>query len=171
MIQWIGATMILCGSLAWGLSAVWRLKRRVAVLDGLCTALSTMRMEICDRMAPMPEIFERLSHELPYPVSALFEHLSRNMGQLGQRTLAEIWRLSIEETNGLSLTPQEEFTLSELGLSLGKYRVEEQSAAIVCTLHRMERYAEQAHIDQKRDGRLHACLGVVAGVFSVILLV
>jgi stage III sporulation protein AB len=171
MIQWIGATLILCGSLAWGLSAVLRLRRRVAVLDSLCTALSTMRMEICDRMAPMPEIFKRLSAELPYPVSALFENLDRNMEHLGQYSFAEIWRASIEETDGLLLTPQEEFSLSELGLSLGKYRVEEQSAAIVCTLRRMERYADQAHADQKRDGRLHACLGVAAGIFAVILLV
>ena len=171
MIQWIGAIMLLCGCAAWGITAVMRLRRRTQVLDSLCMALTAMRMEICDRMAPMPEVFLHLSQELPYPAAALFENLSRDMEQLGRRPLADIWRRAIEETPGMLLTPQEELCLSELGLSLGKYRVQEQGAAIAYTLQRMERCADRAHEEQRRDGRLHACLGVAAGVFAVILLI
>ena len=81
MIQWIGAIMLLCGCAAWGITAVMRLRRRTQVLDSLCMALTAMRMEICDRMAPMPEVFLHLSQELPYPAAALFENLSRDMEQ------------------------------------------------------------------------------------------
>ena len=171
MLKMIGAAMIFCGCAACGVSAVERQRRRVEVQDSLCTALTVMRLEICDRMAPMPEVFDRLHRELPQPAAALFDNLSRGMNELGQKTLAEIWREALDKTDGLLLTPQEELILCELGLSLGKYRVEAQSAAIVCTLKKLERCADEAREVQRRDGRLHTALGVAAGVFAVILLI
>ncbi len=171
MIKFAGALLIIAGTAAIGGRSALRYRNRVRSLESLVSALGLMRSEICDRLTPMPELLEMLSREAGQPASRLFANVSRRMSELGARPFPDIWRQAVSDTPELLLSGREEACLSELGFSLGRYDVPQQRAAITYTARRMSDYAAAAERERSSNSRLHAFLGVAAGVLAVVVLI
>lgn len=170
MINIVGAIILTGAAAAWGVSGVIRLKTRVHNISSLITALEMMRSEISGRLTPMPELLDMLKKEAPYPAGLFFEKVRSGMTQLGAYSFAAIWRRTVENTPELMLSEQEVKTLSELGLSLGRYDAREQSNALSYTIRRMEIFLQKAEMQREKDSKTQAFLGVAAGIFAVIIL-
>jgi stage III sporulation protein AB len=170
MIRLIGAVLITVGTAAWGLMGVFRLRSRVKSLNALLGALGVMKSEICDRLTPMPKLLKQLSDEASYPASLLFKNASEKTPSLGSKPFSSIWSQAVMETPELLLTPQEELVLKELGLSLGRYDTGEQKNAIQYAERRMDEYTRKAETERERNSKVHAFLGVAAGLFAVVIL-
>jgi stage III sporulation protein AB len=170
MIRLIGAVLITAGAAAWGLLGVFRLRSRVKSLNTLVSALGVMKSEICDRLTPMPELLRLLENEATYPASLLFKNAAEKIPSLGSKPFSSIWSQSVMETPELLLTTQEELVLKELGMSLGRYDTGEQKNAIQYAERRMDEYARKAETERERNSKVHAFLGVAAGLFAVVIL-
>ena len=170
MIRFIGAMMMIFGASAWGVLGVLRLRERVRSLASITAALGSVRCEICERLTPVPELFSMMSMEAAYPASALFRRAGKKMSELGSASFPEIWKLAVEETPELLLKPRESMALSDLGLTLGRYNADEQRREIDYMTRRFERFLREAEQEKARDSKMHALLGVTAGVFCVIIL-
>jgi len=142
----------------------------VRILTGLLAAIETMKNEICGRMTPLPELMEQLMREADPPVDRLFCRVTQGLANIGQQSFYSIWKTAIEQSAELELTAPERQTLIDLGRSLGRYDTEEQRDAFAYTLRRLEGYQRHAEVERRGQGRVHAVLGVVVGVFVVILL-
>jgi len=171
MIKMMGAILIIAGTAAWGVGSIARLRGRARSLNAVVSSLYVMENEICGRLLPMPELLELLSDEAADPASELFRNAQKKMSELGGRQFSEIWREAIRCTPQLFLTAQEELCLSELGFSLGRYDVGEQKAALGYTIRRMSEFAARAEQERDSNSKLHAFLGVAAGIFAVVVLV
>jgi stage III sporulation protein AB len=170
MIRFIGAVLLITGAAAWGLMSVLKLRSRVKNLGALISALSVMKSEICDRLTPMPELLKQLGNEATYPASLLFKNASDKMPSLGSRSFSAIWSQAVLNTPELLLTPQEALVLTELGMCLGRYDIGEQRSAIQYAQRRMDEYSRKAETDRERNSKVHAFLGVAAGLFAVVIL-
>ena len=170
MIRIIGAAMMIFGASAWGVLGVVRLRERVRSLASITAALASVRCEVCDRLTPVPELFSMLEHEAAYPASSLFRRAGRKMAELGTASFHEIWKTAVEETPELLLKPRESMALSDLGLTLGRYNADEQRREIDYMTRRFEGFLRDAEQEKTRDSKMHAILGVTAGVFCVIIL-
>ena len=170
MIRFIGAVFITLGTAAWGILGVFRLRSRVKSLHALTSALGIMKSEICDRLTPMPELLRSISDEATYPASQLFINVSGKMGAIGSKPFSALWSQAVKNTPELLLNPQEELVLTELGVRLGRYDVGEQAAAISYAQRRMEEHIRKAEADRDKNSKVHAFLGVAAGLFAVIML-
>lgn len=171
MIKIIGAILMIAGTATVGMKNVIRLRGRSKALSVVVSALEIMKNEIGDRLTPIPELFELLSREAESPVSLLFENAKNGMQELGSCSFSKIWSDAVQSTPELMLNPNEELLLCELGMSLGKYNVEEQVSAIALTQKRFEAFAQKAEEERARDSKMHAFLGLASGVFAVIILI
>jgi stage III sporulation protein AB len=129
-----------------------------------------MKSEICDRLTPMPELLKQMAAEATYPASLLFKNASEKMVSLGSRPFSAIWRQAVQNTPELLLKPPEELILTELGMSLGRYDVGEQRSAIAYAARRMDECRSRAEADRDKNSKVHAFLGVAAGLFVVVIL-
>jgi stage III sporulation protein AB len=171
MIRLIGGTMIIVGTGFYGLMGVAALRRHVRSLQGLYAGLETMKSEICQRLAPMADVLGELSQDKQNPARSFFARCLEGMGELGEKTFAQIWREAVTASHELGLTPDEELLMAELGSSLGKYSAKEQEAAFTYTMSRLQRFIDRAEDERDRESKLRAFLGVAAGIFAVIILI
>jgi stage III sporulation protein AB len=167
----VGALLITSGTAAWGLAGIRRLRRRAAVLRTLTDSFDLMENEITQRLTPMAELMELLSEAEPGPAGRFYGSVLSGMKRIGEVGFPIIWRRAAEDTPGLYLNEEERAALSELGLSLGRYDVEQQRSAIRYTRRRFDHFAERAAADRDRDSRVHAFLSVAAGILAVLVLI
>ena len=165
----IGALLLAGGAGALGCSAAAQLSRRVAVLRALLGALEGMEREIAFRLTPMPELLERAAAESPPPVCTLFARCRTLLDELGERSMAELWREALEQVP-LGLDGPGRLALEELGEVLGRYDGDGQREALAHTRAELSRALEQAREAREKQGRMYQVLGITAGAFLVILL-
>lgn len=170
MIKLIGSALVILGTAAWGFSGVHRLRQRASNLSALTSSLELMKSEISDRLTPMPELLNMLSITYRGAVSLFYGRVSHALSE-GETALQKAWRDSLDLTPELLLEEDERSALLELGLSLGKYNAGEQSSAIEYTRRRLSSFAEKAQTRRDSECKMHAFLGVAAGIFAVLLLV
>jgi len=118
----------------------------------------------------MPELLEQLRDEADAPVDQFFAQVIRQMGDIGAESFYSIWKSAVEHTPTLSLTVREAQALADLGRTLGRYDIEEQRSALDDTIARIEEFWKSAAEERRSRGKVHAILGLVAGVFVVIIL-
>ncbi|MCL2562714.1 MAG: stage III sporulation protein AB [Oscillospiraceae bacterium] len=170
MLSIVGAILIIGATTAVGLSGVWRMGLRIRSLTGLLTAIETMKSEICDRLTPMPELIEQLTQETSPPVDRFFQRVSEEMATIGLQSFYFIWKAAVDNSPELELTASEKQTLTDLGRSLGRYDTEQQRDALAYAGRRLESDLHRAEEQRRTQGRVHAVLGIVVGVFVVIIL-
>jgi len=170
MYRVIGALLIVVCTAVLGFGGVLRLGRRVRNLTGLVSALEIMKGEICERLTPMPELFELLAGTMEGPVAGLFQACGEQMTTLGESSMYLIWKSAVRSAEELELSEQEARTLTEVGHVLGRYDAEEQRTAISFAIRRMEGCLHRAEEEKRAQTKVRAALGVTAGLFVVIIL-
>ena len=170
MLKLIGAILVITGTCAWSGGGILRLKRHNDTLSGMISALHIMKSEICVRLSTMPEVAALLEKTIPYPVNTFFALVKKNLSKLGDMPFEEIWKKSIEGCGDLVLYEHEKTALIELGLSLGKYDIEEQKSAVLLAITRLEMFKKKAEAKKEHDTRIRAVLGMASGVFAVMIL-
>lgn len=169
MIRLMGALLTAVGGAFLGFTAARRLRRRAVVLRQLAGAMEQMEREISFRLTPMPELMERLAAEYPSPVGELFANCRKGLDQLGQRSLAEIWRQALADTN-LDLEGRGAAVLDELGEVLGRFEESGLRTALAHAGAELTREGELAREDGEKRGRMYQVLGLASGGLLVILL-
>ena len=119
--------------------------------------------------AAMPELLERAAAESPPPVCTLFARCRTLLDELGERSMAELWREALEQVP-LGLDGPGRLALEELGEVLGRYDGDGQREALAHTRAELSRALEQAREAREKQGRMYQVLGITAGAFLVILL-
>lgn len=168
MIKVVGAILIIAAFSLLGAARVAELKCRARRLAALVSALELMRGEVVDRLAPMPEIAERLAATGPEESRGFFRRLSSDMECLGEKAFSEIWSSCAAD---LGLRHDETETLCDLGRSLGRYGIDEQEAAIARCMSLLGAFTDAARSEAASGGRLYGGLGITAGLLLAVMLI
>ena len=165
----MGALLTVGGGAFLGFDAHRRLRRRARVLRQLAGALEQMDREIAFRLTPRPQLMEELAADYPPPVGTLFANCRKGMEELGERSLAEIWRQALADTP-LDLEGRAAGILDELGEVLGRYEESGLRSALARAVAELTREGELAREDGEKRGRMYQVLGLAWGGLLVILL-
>lgn len=171
MLKIAGAVLIIAGTTAWGLCSVMKMRGRVRSLNSVVWALKLMGEEICVNLTPMPEVLALVGDAAPKPAAELFTNARNKLEGLGGASFRELWRQAVDETSALLLEADEREVLVQLGSELGKYDFESQGRIIRSAVKRLELKAEKAERERAANSRLHAFLGIAAGMFAVVVLI
>ena len=165
----MGALLTVGGGAFLGFDAHRRLRRRARVLRQLAGALEQMDRETAFRLTPMPQLMEELAAEYPPPVGTLFANCRKGMKEMGERSLAEIWRQALADTP-LDLEGRAAGILDELGEVLGRFEESGLRSALARAVAELTREGELAREDGEKRGRMYQVLGLAWGGLLVILL-
>lgn len=169
MLRALGAGVIIICCTLLGLNATGRSRQRVKALSGLIASFEIMKSEICSGLTPLPELMKLLSEQSAQPAAGLYRRCLGMTG--GRRSFREVWRQAISESDELCLLDEEEQTLLELGLTLGRYEAEEQRPAIDKAQKRLELFLSIEEKEQANKKRVSTALGAGAGIMLAILLI
>lgn len=170
MIKLCGAVLLVAGTSAWGAMGVMRLRRRCRILADLVRSMAALRGELTTRLAPMPEVLERMEREFSAPVAEFFGAVRLRLDELGAATLFELWSDASERAE-LCLTAEERSVLRDAGRTLGRYDIDEQRAALERAERELTQLCRRAEQRCDRDSRTRAFVGVAVGLFATLLLI
>lgn len=170
MLSVIGAGFIICGTAAWGLMAVARLKSRAKILSAFIASLELMASELSFRLTVLPELVGALAEKSRSPVSSFYSRCLEEMPSLGQRSFRMIWCGSLDGSPELLLREDEQAALEELGAVLGRFDLNQQQRAIHYCKARLSSFLSRAEAERDKQSRLYGTLGIASGVMAVLIL-
>ena len=171
MIKIIGAMMIVCGTAAWGIGSVIKMRNRVITLRALIESLDIMRDEICINLTPLPKVMELTGKAAPRPVNQFYKNVAAKTAEIPQQGFFGIWMSALDESTLLTMGSDERDVLIRLGSGLGKYDCASQGRIIESAKKSLERIEDRAEKERTANSKLHAFLGIAAGMMAVVVLI
>ena len=153
---------------AW-LCAAGRRERR-ELLSALLSDISLLKLEICERLQPLPEALEKLSKEKVPCLRAFFSACAKEIRTCEDLPFAEIWSRNAQKELAEKLTAEELGALAELGLFLGRYGAEEQREKLENAERRFGGFFEREQTQGAARAGLKAAVTLCAGAVAVILM-
>ncbi|MEN1970122.1 stage III sporulation protein SpoIIIAB [Lentibacillus sp. N15] len=146
-----------------------RLDDRPKHIRQLKNALQILEAEILYSQLPLQEAFHTIAKQIPNPLQSFFRALSEGMKQDGV-DLNHLWKQEIDvlmQTSSLGKIEQE--ILIQFGQTLGQHDFTQQQKHIQLTTSHLDRELAEARDDQYKYSKMAKSLGVLCGLFIVLL--
>lgn len=171
MLKFAGTAMILIATTGFGISFASDLRGRIAELRCLKKIMLMLRGEIKYAKTPLPEAFRSIGKRLSPPFSCFLAAASKELGVLQGKTFQEVWEDAVfMHLSRTRLTKGDLAQLIKLGENFGYLDSEMQLGTIDLYLEQLELEIERAEQTVENKARMCHCLGVLAGLFAVILI-
>ena len=171
MQRMIGAVLVVASTGGAGfLYGAW-LKEYVETLLYLRHVIYLLKGELEYSGAPLQEVFGRTAAHVKEPYRRWLKVMERRVAQRNGETFQKIWLHSIDNTlTELHLKKIHIRQLKELGDCLGQMDHASENREFALYLERLELEIEKERTQIAVKGRIGNCLGVLGGMFLVILL-
>ncbi len=139
----------------------------------LKNTLQILEAEMMYSKQPLQEVFRILSIQSPVPLQSLFMNLYQRMDH--NRTNEDFYMIWAEEIRKIkdqtALSTSDQDILMQFGKTLGQHDLIQQQKHIALTQTHLQRELENAQEQAKTYGNMARSLGVLSGVFIVLLLI
>lgn len=171
-MKWIGALLFI-GTTTWiGFEWSKQLDNRPKHIRQLKNALQILEAEILYSQLPLKDAFITIAKQIPKPAKSFFQDLGDRLGEENPDHLFSIWEKQVEVYMDISgLQGNEQEILKQFGRSLGQHDFEQQRKYIELTISHLERELEEARVNQARYSKMAKSLGLLCGLFIVLLLI
>lgn len=170
MLKLLGALCVMTGALGCGSGAVGGLRRRAQALEELHASLVWLEEELTFRMAPLPQLLERLGGDRPGEVGCFFQETAKGLEEDPEGGLYQSWRQAMVRRLPM-LRPEERQVLLEVGQTLGRYDAQTQRQALGRGARRLAALREEARGEARRLGKVHAALSLAGGAAAILVLI
>ncbi|WP_408954660.1 stage III sporulation protein SpoIIIAB [Natroniella sp. ANB-PHB2] len=165
----IGASLIIIGSGAIGFVVAKQFVLRVKELQELQTALQMLETEISYGLTPLPQAFAKISKSLSTSVAGLFLVAQEEL-ETGS-TAQQAWQQAIKKIfSETALLESDKDVLVSLGHNLGQSASQDQQKHLSLAQHKLTNLHQQAVEEKEQKVKLWRYLGVLLGLFIVILI-
>lgn len=166
-IKLIGAVLVFFSGLFWGLRKSAELSKRERSLRDIKTALNILESEIVFSSHYLKHAFLRISELLS--CGGLFSDMSSAIGEM---PAAEAWRFALlKNQKELFLKDTDVEILNILGSELGMSDREQQVKNIRHVSSLLEQNLALAHDDCIKTAKLYRSMGILGGLFVIIILI
>ncbi|MGX4669562.1 stage III sporulation protein SpoIIIAB [Cerasibacillus sp. JNUCC 74] len=167
---WLGALMLIATTTWIGFEWSSRLANRPKHIRQVKNALQILEAEMMYSQLPLQEAFHAIKKQTPFPIHAFFDRLYKNMHQ-ESKDFKIVWANSLDELMDIScLGKNEKEILMQFGQTLGQHDFNQQQKHIHLARSHLERELENANDQYEKYGRMAKSLGVLCGLFIVLLL-
>ncbi|HLT56626.1 MAG TPA: stage III sporulation protein SpoIIIAB [Bacillota bacterium] len=170
-MKWIGA-LLLVGATTWaGFEWSHRLIMRPKHIRLIKNALQILEAEIVYSQMPLRDAFQRVAGQIPNPVHSFFYGLYAAMKEK-HIDFYEVWKSQVDRLMERScLHRNEREILYQFGRTLGQHDFYQQQKHIQLALTHLERELEDARDEQLKYSKMAKTLGILSGLFIVLLLI
>ncbi len=171
MLKVIGLGMIFFSCCGIGAAAARELKRRIRILWELEEGMRLLQGEIRYAKATLPEAFAHVGMRADPLCRSFFREMGDRTAQLAYRSVREAMQNCAAETlKNLCLKREDLERLYRLGEQLGYLDQEMQIKGIEGYLEQQKSVRKEAEKEYREKEKVYHCLGIMGGLFLVILL-
>lgn len=172
IIKLLGSALIIAGCTGFGFHKSGQMTERLLWLKELYRLLVLLRGEIQYAATPVPEAMYKMAVHTNGIFREFFEAVSGQLYVRSGETLSEVWRQQSDIFFGESaLKPEDIRLLKEIGDNLGYSDKKMQVSAMELCMDNLSMSIGTLEQNTPQKKRVCQCLGIFAGIFSVIILV
>lgn len=170
MLKLIGAIFVICACSALSLKHIIKKHRTILALRELTDTLAEIKRAISFSLEPLPSIISRLSKEASANANAFIHHLNHLTEEGEPIPLGTSWKQAFEEfAREYALPGQTKNIMNTLGDSLGKMDSETERDRLAEAILHLTKLADTAETEHRKNEKMIKSLGVILGIFIVIL--
>lgn len=166
-----GTVLFCCGML--GMLFANGYKKRVVQLVEIQNAIMQLEYDIDFLSIPLSESFEKLAKASSEgALKEIFSYIWQRLKNYGSTDIKKLWYRAFERMEGeLYLNCEDKRILLDFAENLGKGNREQEKNNIKAVLMRLKICEEEARAEAKCNVKMYRGLGMLLGVFIVIVLV
>ena len=166
----IGCIFIISSCAGMGFLFASEIKRRIEDLKAAKSMALLLRGDIRYAQTALPEALENITKRHDGRLTPFFKKVSKELAQYSGISLAEIWESAMkEELANTSMSKKDRTCFLEFGKQLGYLDKDMQMNHIDWYITQVEEDMQEINLDAKEKIRLYRSLGVLLGIFVIIL--
>ena len=167
----IGAALILAATGGAGYVYCRELKQYLDRMLYLRYIMSLIRGEIAYTHAPLPEVFAGVAARVKEPYRTWLKSTASEMKTRQESGFARMWNRSVDKyLKPLGLKQEHSILLKEPGTFLGSLEKDTLDHTLQMYLNRMDLETEKIREGLAAKTRIGGCLGVMSGIFLIVIL-
>ena len=170
MLKIIGASFIVVASGAVGFGFARAIRLQCAQLEGFLWALDYMQSEMSARLTPLAQIFSMLGACRQKDVALFFMEAARTLSQPPGCTVPVSFKRGFQASPALCLGQDGVQALYGLSMSLGRFELESQLAAIERAKGSITSILLSLQAQKRARCRSYETIGVCAGLALAVIL-
>lgn len=171
MQRFIGCLLIIGATTGAGVAYGTELQRYLEKLLYIRHIVYMLKGEIEYSNAPLGEVFGRTALRLKEPFRSWLRAMEKQIENREETEFSRIWNRSIDKyLKELHLKSAHSIQLKELGTFLGQLDGESLGRTMQLYLNRLELEIEKVREGMAAKKRISNCLGVMGGIFLVVIL-
>ncbi len=172
MQQFIGAVLILTATSSAGVLYGIEQQRYLEKLLYIRHIVYMLKGELDYANVPLGEVFGRVSMRVKEPYRKWLHALEKQVERREEDGFFKIWMRSVDYNLGeLHLKSEHSIQLKELGTYLGKMDSVSESRNLQLYIDRLELEIEKVREGLASKKRIGNCLGVMSGIFLIVILI
>lgn len=170
-MKWIGALLFISITTWIGFEWSNKLAKRPVHIRQLKNALKILEAEMLYSQLPLADAFRSISEQIPEPSRSFFHALSVEMDS-PHIDLLFFWDKQVAQfIHSSALEKNEEEILKQFGRTLGRHDLSQQQKHIHLTTTFLERELQDARDRHVKFGGMAKMLGVLSGLFIVLMFI
>ncbi len=170
-IRYIASGIILLGFGYMGMLFAGRYKTRVRQLELLQNAMTQLDHDIDFLNIPLSESFLRIANSGEGVLRELFLYVSNRLSQSPGCDMQKLWQRAMSKYDScLALTAADKQIIVDFSKMVGSGNREKEKNNIRVTAMRIELALTEAKTEAQKNVKMYRGLGVLMGVFAVIVL-
>lgn len=171
MIRLTGAALVIFSASLAGFGLARSVRTVCAQLEGLIWALDFMKSEMSARLTPLPQLFSMLGACREKSVAAFFTEAGRALSAPPGCTVPVSFKRGAQNASALCVPGECMQSLYALSMSLGRFELESQLAAIERAKAEMTAALLRLQAEKRARCRSYETIGVCAGLALAVILV
>lgn len=165
----MGAVLILAGASGYGVALASGYKERLGELEQLRQMIIMLKGQILYANAPLGEALDTIGRRSKGSLADFFCRVAKRIETQQGETFCQIWKEEAKNLEGMD--KGDKSSLMELGEHLGFMDRDMQERTLLLYLEQLEQRIENMRAHKQEKCRLYTSLGVMGGLFLVILLI
>ena len=167
----VGSILIIIATTGAGYMYGAELSRYLEKMRYLRYVAGLIRGEMEYTCAPLPEVFRETGRRVKEPYASWLRHLAEETDRREESAFARIWNRSIDrDLKELGMKSEHSILLKEMGTFLGQIDRETSDRSMQLYMNRMDLEIEKLREGRASRKKIGNCLGVMGGIFLVVVL-
>ena len=171
IVKLIGACLLIPGCSGLGFWYAGHYRRHVEMVEQLRKMLFLLKGQILYANAPLEEAFRKVGEKSAGSLSEFFRAVADRIEMQEGEAFFEIWKEEVDRIKPeVPLDKKDRRELLAFGEHLGYLDRDMQERTILLYLEQLDLVIEDGRANQKDKSRLYTSLGIMGGLFLVIIL-
>ncbi len=170
MLKLTGALLVILACSALALKHINKKRYMLLALGEMAETLKSIAQAIGFQLEPLPHIVETLSREQEDKPGAFIQHLKRYI-QNNNLPFSAVWQRALCDFYNENTLPQQAKTiLEDVGMHLGKADATTEESRLLSAAEHITTLCKTIEKEHQKTEKMTQSLGVILGIFIVILL-